>query len=68
VDEPTSITLVDFKLVTYEAGKATGDDHENGITTVDGTVTIDDLGSEITVEETIETTTTDGTYDGTLDD
>jgi len=65
VFEPTKTT--DEIYEAHEAGKATGDDHVNGTTIVDGTVTTDDLGNEIIVDETIETTTTDGTDDGTDD-
>jgi len=67
VVEPTSTMLEADNEVTHEAGKATGDDHESGITTVDGTVTTDDLGNETTVEVTIVTTTIDGTDDGNDD-
>jgi len=65
VFEPTQTS--DETYEAHEAGIATGDDHANGTTTVDGTITTDDLGNEITVDETIDTTTTDGTDDGTDD-
>jgi hypothetical protein len=66
VFEPTGITDDGANDVTYEAGTATTDDgaHVSGITTVDGTVTIDESGNETIVDVMIETTTTDGTDDG----
>jgi hypothetical protein len=64
--EPTGITDDGANSVTHEAGTATTDDgaHVSGITTVDGTVTIDESGNETIVDVMIETTTTDGTDDG----
>jgi urease gamma subunit len=66
VFEPTSTTDDGANSVTYEAGTATTDEtaHVSGMTTVDGTETIDDDGNETIVDVMIETTTTDGTDDG----
>jgi len=45
VVDPTSTMLEAANEVTHEAGRATGDVQDSGITTVDGTVTTDELGN-----------------------
>jgi len=65
--DPIVTTLDGANEVTHEAGTATGDENESGITTVVGITTTDDDGNETIVEVTIETTTDDGTEFGTDD-
>jgi hypothetical protein len=67
VFEPISTTDDGANEVTYDAGTATGDVHENGMATIDGIETTDDGGNVTMVDVTIETITTDGTDDGTDD-
>jgi len=67
VFEPTSTYEEADNSVAYDAGKATGDDHDLGTTTVDGTVMTYDTGNETIVDVIIVTITADGTESGTDD-
>jgi hypothetical protein len=66
-DEWIVITWLLGSLETYETGTTTGDLHVDGITTVAGTKTNDETGTEIKADVGIETITYDGTESGTLD-
>jgi len=65
VVDPTSTIEEAANEVTNEAGTATGDVNENGITIVDGITTTELEGNEMMVDETTETITEAGTLDGT---
>jgi len=67
VDDPTSTTDEAANEVTNDAGTATGEVNENGITIVDGITTTELECNEMIVDDTTETTTDDGTEAGTLD-
>jgi len=60
------ITWVDGSDETAEAGTITGEDHDGGTETTDGTYTNDETGIATVTEVGSETTALDGTEVGTL--
>jgi hypothetical protein len=66
VDEAIEMTWVDGKDETHEAGTTTGLTHDVGTTTVEGTYTNDETGTNVTCVYGTLRITLDGTDEGTL--